>query len=208
MSDQVQPDDGSSRPAQPPGRESEQQALLATRRRLILKTLGKGSAILAAATPIKTLAATPSVTSTGQICSISGVQSAAHSQPSTAVRCGSYTPGYYKMRSHWPNYSSSNTNPSYTVTCLSRGTIGFNRDTAFSAVFGGGLTNSLIDILKNHENSAEFHWIGALLSAIAAPPGYVYPYSPGELIDLYNSAQQAAALNFIKTVMEGAGQAV
>ncbi|MDE2566572.1 MAG: hypothetical protein KGL50_12365, partial [Burkholderiales bacterium] len=150
----------------------------------------------------------PSVTKAGQICTISGVQSAAHSQPSTAVRCGSYSPGYFKTISHWPGYTANRTNPSYSIRTLSRGTIGFNRNTSFSAVFGGGLNVSLINILLNQPNTAEFHWIGALLSAIAAPSGYVYPYAPGEVIDLYNSAQQAAALNFIKTTMESRDQVV
>ena len=56
------------------GEVDTDSARVASRRRLLLRGIGKGSALLAAAVPIKTLASTPSVTVNGQICTASGTQ--------------------------------------------------------------------------------------------------------------------------------------
>src|SRR5437867_1070846 len=74
-----------------------------SRRRILLKGIGKGSAILAAAAPIKTLASTPSVTANGQICTISGVQSAVHSQQTHLPTCAGKKPSFYSTIANWPN---------------------------------------------------------------------------------------------------------
>lgn len=169
-----------------------------TNRRWLLKVLGRGSAALAASAPItKTLAGTASVTPGGLICSISGVQSGAHSQSTSLPTCGGYSPGRYKKLTHWPGYPAT----SYTVICT-RGSISFDQNTLFSAVFGGGLQKALIDVMKNYPSSDEFHWIPALLNALSAPPSYVFPYTAGEVLDLYSSAQSASALSFFKNYME------
>ena len=86
-------------------------ARVASRRRLLLRGIGKGSALLAAAVPIKTLASTPSVTVNGQICTVSGTQSAAHSKAKNLPTCGGLSPGYYMKIEHWPNYPTT----TYTV---------------------------------------------------------------------------------------------
>ena len=54
----------------------------------------------------------------------------------------------------------------------------------------------------NPVNNDEFHWIAALLNAIKAPLGYVFPYSASEVLALYAGSQSAAALAFFKGFME------
>ena len=191
--DQVQPSTGTV-PADIPLAPTTS----ASRRYMLLKGIGRGSAILAAAVPIKTLASIPSVTANGQICTISGTQSAAHSQATQLPTCGGQSPGYYMSIAHWPNYSNTNTNPKYAV-----GNKTFNSSTTFYAVFGGGMNTGMLTIMQTApHNNAEFHWIAALLNAIKAPPGYVFPYSAQEVLNLYNSAQQTAALQFFEGYME------
>jgi hypothetical protein len=164
-----------------------------SRRSVLFKGLGKGSAVLAAAVPIKTLASTASVTANGKICSISGVQSAVHSAATNLPTCGGLSPGYYMTLSHWPNYP----NTTYTV-----GTKTFSQTSKFIDVFGGGLNQSLWSILQAPNNEVEFHWIAALLNAIKPPLGYVFPYTAQEVLNLYASSQQAAALSFFIGYME------
>lgn len=167
---------------------------VASRRRLLLRGIGKGSALLAAAVPIKTLASTPSVTVNGQICTASGTQSAAHSQATNLPTCGGLSPGYYMMIEHWPNYP----NTTYTVAGKT-----FNQNTKFNAVFGGGKAVGMLTIMNtNPVNNDEFHWIAALLNAIKAPTGYVFPYSAPEVLALYAGSQSAAALAFFTGFME------
>jgi hypothetical protein len=192
MSDHQHSDraDASGRPADE--RDGVMGARL-SRRSVLFKGLGKGSAVLAAAVPIKTLASTVSVTANGKICSISGVQSAVHSATKNLPTCGGLSPGYYMTLSHWPNYP----NTTYTV-----GSKTFNQNSTFSAVFGGGLNQGLLSIMQAPNNEVEFHWIAALLNAIKPPFGYVFPYTPQEVLDLYASGQQAAALSFFAGYME------
>jgi len=103
------------------------------------------------------------------------------------------------MLSHWPNYNGSAT-PPVAINTVNGKT--FNQKTPFNAVFGSGPSATLIYILLNNASSAEFHYIAALLNAIKAPSGYVFPYSASEVIAFYNSSQQASALTFFKNYME------
>jgi hypothetical protein len=203
MSHQSGSDDDLQPPTAGPGSDHAGAPAPMSRRRLILKTLGKGSAVVAASVPLKTLAGTSSVLPNGQLCSISGVQSATHSATPSLPTCGGLSPGYYSKLSKWPYYNKAmSPKCSYSVSC-SRGMVMFNENTAFSAVFQGGSTKTLKDIMTTTPNNEdEFHWIPALLNAIKAPAGYVFPYSPGEVIDMYASAQHDNALSFFKNYME------
>ncbi len=167
---------------------------LASRRRLLLRGIGKGSALLAATVPIKTLASTASVTANGQICSASGTQSAAHSQATNLPTCGGKSPGYFMKASHWPNSPAT----TYTV-----GIKTFNQNTSFRTVFGGGLDVSMLAIMNTiPHNEDEFHWIPALLNGFKPPSGYVFPYSASEVLALYAGPKRADALTFFKSFME------
>ena len=166
--------------------------LAVSRRRMLLKGIGKGSALLAAAAPIKTLASTASVTANGQICSVSGVQSAVHSQSTSLPTCGGKGPAFYATISNWPSGDTT-----YTV-----GSKTFNKTTKFNALFGTGSTSNLMNILKQSPVPAEGHWITALLNAIKPPSTYVFPYSAQEVLDLYASPQKDAAQAFFQGYME------
>jgi hypothetical protein len=171
-----------------------------SRRRLILSGVLKGSALVAGAVPIKSFASTSSITANGKLCTISGTQSAAHSQKAILPTCGGLSPGYYKMVSHWPNYNGSAKPPVATNTVNGKT---FTQNTPFNTVFGSGPSQTLIYIMLNSPSTPEFHYIAALLNAIKAPSGYVFPYSPVEVIKFYNdSLLQGKALTFFKDYME------
>lgn len=180
---------------------------VASRRYVLLKGATRGAAILTAATPIKTLASIPSVTSQvdGLLCTISGTQSGVISAKTSLPTCGGMSPGYYTKLKHWPNYSESNPKPTYTV-----GGKDFGPDTSFNVVFSGGSSKSLVDIMTTKPRiKPEFHWIAALLNAIAAtfPEGYIFPYEPGEVLTLYADPQKSAdALKFFKDFTETHGR--
>lgn len=172
---------------------------VASRRYMLLKGATRGAAIVAAATPIKTLASIPSVTSQGLLCTISGIQSGVISAKTSLPICGGKSPGYYKKLENWPNYPTT----SYAPT----GCPSFNQNTTFNSLFGASTsvgTGGLWHIMKTPpHNNPEFHWIVALLNAIAATPGgNVFPYDPREVLDLYASSQSADALEFFKKFME------
>ncbi|OGB02042.1 MAG: hypothetical protein A3E25_10695 [Burkholderiales bacterium RIFCSPHIGHO2_12_FULL_69_20] len=68
----------------------------ASRRQAILKGLGKGGAVLAAASPLHSYATRNIVTTTGQQCTVSGNQSAAVSASAgTQQTCGAYHPRHF-----------------------------------------------------------------------------------------------------------------
>jgi hypothetical protein len=167
------------------------------RRELLLKGLGKGTTIVAAVAPIQSLAFTSAVTANGKICSCSGVQSAAHSRSTGLPTCGGRSPDFYNTVEHWPNYNPTTKHAPNTV-----GTITFDETTKFKSIFGGGQSKTMIAIMQTDPLSAEFHWISALLSAVKPPSGYVFPYSPIEVLALYAGPQSAAALDFFKGYME------
>lgn len=169
-----------------------------SRRRLLLSGVLKGSALAATAVPIRSFASTPSLTKDGRICTISGAQSAAHSQKSTLPPCKGWSPGYYKMVEHWPNYNSAS-NP---LGKNNVGNVAFDINTQFNKVFGSGPTTALITIMLTVENSLEFHYIAALLNAIKPPSGYVFPYSASEVIAIYNSPQKASGKDFFYNYLE------
>ena len=177
-----------------PSRTPNEQAVgadrVASRRYVLLKGIGRGSAILAAAVPIKTLASVPSVTITGQICSVSGTQSLVHSQPKGLPLCAGSMPAKYSTLANWPAGG-----PPYTVNSKT-----VNENTPFIDVFGAGSNLGLLAIL-NQGLSEESHWIAALLNAIKAPAAPVFPYSAAEVLTLY-STQRVAALAFFTNFME------
>lgn len=80
----------------------------ASRRRLLLSGCSKGALVLAASTPLKTLASTSVFTNPGKDgaavirCGISGMQSGVHSRDVVETVCGGYSPGKYKKRENWP----------------------------------------------------------------------------------------------------------
>ena len=180
------------------------------RRKMILTSLGKGSAVVAAASvPMHSLAAigTLSVTASGQRCSISGTMSAVHSNQGSLPPCTGRKPSFYSSVANWPNYSSANPNAMNTVT---GGTGGFKSNTLFKILFGSGPNVSLLSILNGGGGNDldAIHWVTALLngtSGSAAGDNTNFPYTAQQVIDLYNNpARRTNALNFFITYMETA----
>jgi len=168
----------------------------ASRRRLLLSGMVKGSAVAASAVPIKTLAFTSSVTAGGQICSASGVQSVAHSRATSLPTCLGKSPSYFKTISCWPGYSSPN------ATCRV-GSVTFTQKSTFSFVFGPGSPRGgykLIDILNSATSSDEAYWIAALLNAIKPLSTSTFPYTPSEVVVMYSSSQVSSATKLFKII--------
>jgi len=77
----------------------------AARRRMLIKGLGKGGAVLVGTASIQTLAsATNLVTADGKKCSISGQHSAVHSQSTETQTCTGHKCSTYKDHSCWPSH--------------------------------------------------------------------------------------------------------
>ena len=98
------------------------------RRRMLLTSLGRGSAVVAAAAlPLKALAATPTVTSINGIglnapvrCTISGMQSGVHSKETITTTCAGRKPSSYRT-GPWPgvvNYKVANFNTVFTTSLV------------------------------------------------------------------------------------------
>ena len=175
------------------------------RRRMLLTSLGKGSAVAAAvAVPMQSLAAigTLSVTADGKRCTISGTMSSVHSKETTVAICSGWSPGYYHKINHWPKYNAS-TNPTAS-NAVNGGSGTFNSTTSFSVLFGGGLSQGLLDILNNNQNNEAFHWIAALLNGTTGSPAINFPYTAQQVIDLYKAGgtTRSNALAFFKNYME------
>ena len=175
------------------------------RRRMLLKSLGKGSTVIAAAAiPMHTLASTRSLSLTssdGKRCTISGTMSGVHSSETITAICTGYSPGYYKTISHWQTY-----NITTGIATNYVGTKQFTQNSTFTFLFGGTSSigsKSLIDIMLQNSNTDEFHWIAALLNSLPGSVAVNYPYSPSEVIGFYNSTTMySKALTFLKNYME------
>ena len=175
------------------------------RRRMLLKSLGKGTSVIAAAAiPMHTLAATGTLSKTanGMRCTVSGNHSAIHSQTTVTDVCVGFSPTYYQKVENWPNYIAT-----VSLATNSIGIKVFTQNSKFSNVFGGSSSvgdTTLIDILKNYPSKEEYHWITALLNSLPGSPAQNFPYFPQEVIAFYTAADPAHtnALNFFTGYME------
>lgn len=164
------------------------------RRKMLLTSLGKGSAVVAAAAlPLKALAATPTVTSINGIglnapvrCTISGMQSGVHSKETIRTTCAGRKPSSYgtpafPANTNWPGNLS--------------------RTTAFNVVFPTSPeTNTLTSIIQGAPGSDNAYWIAAFLNALSGLPVTNFPYTPTEVQGLFVT-NPGPALLFFKTYM-------
>ena len=167
------------------------------RRHMLLKGLGKGSAVLAVAMPISTLAAPTIVTSNNKLCTVSGVQSQVSSQVTEKATCAGYAPSYYATLSNWPNYTQSPTRSTFTV-----GATEFTDNAKFKAIFGSGSNSSNIyNIVNSSPTADEAVWISALLNALGGKNNF--PYTALEVVAFYQSSEKnVAALAFFRDFMQ------
>ena len=171
------------------------------RRRLLVKGLGKGAAVVAVVTPIHTLAG-PVIVGGGKLCTVSGVQSNVGSPRTGAATstCSGYTPGHFATLSNWPGYNAGTATATNTVDGIT-----FTQATAFNAVFGGADTTPLLTLVTASPASNNAAWVTALLNAIQNPAGFNFPYTASQVRAYFldpNPANVQKALDFFKGYMQ------
>lgn len=173
------------------------------RRRVMLKSLSKGSAVLAAAVPIQSLA-TGGLTDT-RLCTVSGIQSNVGSGRTggTTDNCRGFEPKHYNTLSNWPGY---NVGPP-PVASFRMGNLDINTATPFNTVFSGGSGVGLLAVLQTPgHDPLEKTWVAALLNAVKramfqpGTAGY-FPYTAAEVIGLY-TANKAGAEQLFQGYLE------
>lgn len=175
------------------------------RRRLLLKGVGKGTAVLVAAVPIQTLAGQSLLTFDGlHQCSISGMQSGVHSAtPSNTPVCGGYSISHWALSDgsnppkppsgRWPSLPSSWTYATHINSVLSPNSLTGNP--------------TLFQVMNAFASTPEAHWICAWLNALWEEQHVgtlKFPYTATQVLDFYNlpAAPRADALLFFTTYME------
>lgn len=184
-------------------------ATLLARRKMLLTSIGKGSAVAAAvAVPMQSLAAigTLSVTSTDRRrCTISGVMSGVHSRETVTAVCTGRRGTFYNRVVNWPGYNAGSNPTAINGITGSNSSATFNINTLFNVgtLFGSGIGVKLIDILTGNPNSEYYHWVTALLNGTLGSTAVNFPYTAQQVIDLYNNpVKRADALAFFTTYME------
>ena len=160
------------------------------RRRMLLKSLSKGSAIVAATSvPIHTLAAQVTIATTENTqCIVSGMGSAIHSKTTVTGTCKGSKPASYSEITSWPGYTREDNK--FVV-----GGITYTKDTKFRDIFGGNSLNRKLTAIMAGDFGSDVHrgWIAAWLNAGAGyekPLGITarnFPYSPAEVVARYNN---------------------
>ena len=173
------------------------------RRRMLLASLGKGSAALALVVPIQTLAVTTIVGGT-KLCTVSGVQSLVGSHPlGTPTICQGNAPTYFQTLANWPGY-----NPSTKVATFTVGNSNLTNNSKFSDVFTGGVGTTLDKVLANTQTSDNAVWVTALLNALKNRAGFNFPYTPSEVVAFYTNVdplKKKQALDFFRGYMQKVG---
>nr|WP_315429971.1 hypothetical protein [uncultured Albidiferax sp.] len=175
------------------------------RRRMLLKSLSKGSSVVAAAAiPMHTLAGTGTLakTTAGTRCTVSGMASGIHSKDTTSNTCSGSPPSRYSDCANWPGYNATSKTCSNTV-----GSKTFTENSTFYSVFGCGSSTKLKNVVQTSSSSDECVWVTALLNSIVGMTGTTstgvknYPYKPTEVIALCNS--KTPPVDFFRKHMQG-----
>lgn len=168
------------------------------RRRALVKGLGKGGAALAVVAPIQSYAA-PKL-NTGQVCSLSGLQSGVASHdPATTATCTGWPPLHFidsgkGMANDWP----AGIDPASAT---------------FRSIFGGDDDRLLLKVLRDawptsgtgsQPDIDKSYWIAAYFNAQIASNNWVYTST--QVVSQYqlystNPTQADAYLNFYKTYL-------
>ena len=186
------------------------------RRRILLKGIGKGSAVLAATVPLQTLAAQRLTTANGLDCHVSGSTSGPTSvMPLRSAVCGGFGPRYWGADvSRWPAMVNSKApvknvlrryqNETASLFELMQSTIS---STGKSKKLAGEIFASAGSALGS-TFSDEVHWVCAWLNAtklFGGEAGSTYPYNPEQVLVFYNEPdpkKYADALKFFSTHLE------
>ena len=191
----------------PKGQQEAQplSAAALARRRMLLKGLGRGGALLAAAVPLKTLASESICTPEGAggapvvRCGISGMTSGPGSRE-TYTTCSGYSPGWWGQEhdgkpKHWPTGDFCRYDLPYEQV--------FRRE----KLRLDGKPPTLFQVMSRSEfaNTKTRHWICAWLNAISG--GYSqFPYTGQQVLDMYYDVAGTfgsdVAYKFFTTYME------
>jgi len=179
------------------------------RRRMLLKSLGKGSSVIAAAAiPMHTLAATGTLAKTinGTRCTVSSMASGVHSKDTTTQTCSGLSSAKFVDPASWPMSTYESKNKTYTVSCP--GISNFTDSSNYFSVFGCGSTDALTKILREKSASDEATWVTALLNSIVCTSGLTssgvknYPYTPAEVITMCKA--KPTAVEFFRNNLQNA----
>lgn len=157
------------------------------RRRLLMKSLGKGAAVVAASVPLQSLAAgnlgASRLPGTTKKCIVSGNLSTVGSvSPLVDNECSGYSPTYYSNLSNWPALPAGKS----PASPFSDFFPGSNVSTPMSTVVQGGGSDAV--------------WAVAYLNSLG-PAILNFPYTDVEVVNFY-TASNSAALNFFQQFMQ------
>lgn len=192
------------------------------RRSMLLRSVGKGSAVLAAASlPVHTLATTPTIVIQGKTdtngrpirCSISGMQSGMGSRIPATATCSGKSPGYWHKPERW--------------TSSQRAVILATPKPTFNNFFGPPSTSLGNHTLEQYlrtigdsypgqvqglNNTDDWHWIAAWMNAMANNVAGIqnFPYTGPQIVQLYRNPEmfnttRQDALAFLKLIEGTAG---
>lgn len=178
------------------------------RRRMLLKSLGKGATVATAVSvPMHSLAAigTLSVTEAGpggKRCTVSGTMSGVHSNENVAAVCQGFAPTKYQDINKWPG--TRNTVAGVTHVSNTVNGITFTDESTIKTLFSGYGNRKLLQKLNEAPTSDQAVWITALLNSLNPSAAAMnYPYSPTEVLALYNDTNSRdAALAFFRGYMQ------
>lgn len=153
------------------------------RRRLLLRGVGKGAAVVAAAVPMQSFA--NSILKTQgppeRLCTVSGVGSIL---PSAAPQIDGVCSG--KTASYWQNLDQA----SWPIP----------KTTKFKRVFGGSNTITFQTLMAGSTSTEQTFaraYLNAKVGSVTSPP--TFPYSPGEVVKFYQGTNRATAEAFFNT---------
>ena len=180
---------------------------LLARRRVLLKALGKGSAVIAAAVPLQTLATSTVLTNSGHLCAQSGAISTVRSVTAGIPKCSGYGHVTYCDKSKWPGATSSGGVWSASANCGGK-TVHTGSTCKFSDVFGSGTSMSCYELLcdTSATYAQEKVWVSALLNAkkFETTASLNYPYTCSEVLGHFVGANKAGYHDFYKVhLMQG-----
>lgn len=197
------------------------------RRSMLLRSVGKGSAVLAAASlPVHTLATTPTIVIQGKTdngrpirCSISGMQSGMGSRMPATATCTGKSPGYWHEPDHWTASQRA------IIRATSRPT--FNSFFGATTATGDRTLEEYLrttgkrykDQVKGLNDTDDWHWITAWMNAMANGSRGIqnFPYTGPQIIQMYRDPgsfvpgtesideKRAYALKFLKLIEGTAG---
>jgi hypothetical protein len=200
----------------PPDQPNAMSAEALARRSMLLKSLGKGSAVVVAASvPMHTLASSPTLfTADGTRCSISGMQSGNNSRITSEGICRGKSPGYWHKFEHWTADQKLSKDDKfglmfghpkskvasevagatlYEIVCSIGNTVedsSHGNGKGNGKGNGNGNGNGSVGSAK-YNNTPEWHWCCAWMNAMANDrPGtdvVGFPYTPSQVIGIYQS---------------------